>query len=238
MKVLVTGCQWHELTIEKDHTGKPEIEYTNIFRTHQMWSANGSYENIFVNSVGLLHKNGLLDLDVIHGDGTTQAAKKGGDKVAVNGHKKVKGCKHIVFCDRQCNIVAPFLSVAGNRNECAAFKDAFSKLKGAFKAIGIAFEGNIISLDGIYNSKANRKLIFNSKLKPNINLRKCDIERKGRNQDFDEGIFQERFRTIERSFVWEDKFKRLITRFEYISEIFDNFKYIAYTMINLRHFCQ
>ena len=31
-------------------------------------------------------------------------------------------------------------------------------------------------------------------------------------------IFQERFSTIERVFAWEDKFKRLLLRFERISE--------------------
>jgi hypothetical protein len=49
---------------------------------------------------------------------------------------------------------------------------------------------------------------------PNINLRKCDKVRKGRNQKFDEKIFKERFHTIERAFAWEDKFKRLLMRFE------------------------
>jgi hypothetical protein len=235
-KILTTGSQWHELVVDKDETGQPEIHYSNIHRTHLLWSGHGSYEEIFVNSVVTLKNNNLLDLEVIHGDGTTQSAKKGGDNLGFNGHKKIKGDKHIVFSDRNCNIVAPFLSVPGNRNECAAFESAFGKLKKSFKAFGISFHGSIMSLDGVYNSKANRKLIHNSQMTPNINLRKCDKERKGRNQKFDEKIFKERFHTIERAFAWEDKFKRLLMRFEYISHVFDSFKYLAYTFINLRHF--
>ena len=55
---------------------------------------------------------------------------------------------------------------------------------------------------------------------------------------FDPAIFEERFNTIERVFGWEDKFKRLLLRFERISELHYALKTIAYTMINLRPFCQ
>jgi len=54
---------------------------------------------------------------------------------------------------------------------------------------------------------------------------------------FDSAIFEERFNTIERVFGWEDKFKRLLQRFERISELHYSLKTIAYTMINQRHFC-
>ena len=39
-------------------------------------------------------------------------------------------------------------------------------------------------------------------------------------------------------FAWEDKFKRLLLRFEVISEIHYGLKCLAYTLINLRHFCK
>jgi len=52
---------------------------------------------------------------------------------------------------------------------------------------------------------------------------------------FRSAIFQERFHTIERVFAWEDKFRRLLLRFERISELC--LESLAYTMINLRHFC-
>jgi hypothetical protein len=39
-------------------------------------------------------------------------------------------------------------------------------------------------------------------------------------------------------FAWEDKFRRLLLRFERISGLHYAFKTLAYTMINLRHYCQ
>jgi hypothetical protein len=50
-------------------------------------------------------------------------------------------------------------------------------------------------------------------------------------------IFEERFRTIKRVFAWEDKFRRLLLRFERLIPVHYTFKTLAYTMINLRHYC-
>jgi hypothetical protein len=41
------------------------------------WQADGSVDKIFSGTVPALHQDQLLDLSVIHGDGTTTAAKKG-----------------------------------------------------------------------------------------------------------------------------------------------------------------
>ena len=53
--------------------------------------------------------------------------------------------------------------------------------------------------------------------------------------NFDASIFKERFNTIEQVFGWEDKFRRLLLRFERISQLHYAFKTLAYTMVNLRH---
>ena len=62
--------------------------------------------------------------------------------------------------------------------------------------------------------------------------------KRGRKPLFDPAIFEERFRTIERVFAWEDKFCRLLLRFERISDVHYALKTLAYTMINLRHYCR
>jgi hypothetical protein len=54
-----------------------------------------------------LHQANLLDATVVHGDGTTTAAKKGGDNIGFSGHRKVKSDKIVAFCDRNCNVIAP-----------------------------------------------------------------------------------------------------------------------------------
>lgn len=61
--------------------------------------------------------------------------------------------------------------------------------------------------------------------------------KRGRKPLFDAAILEERFNTIERVFGWEDKFRRLLLRFDRLSNLHYAFKTLAYTLINLRHFC-
>jgi len=74
---------------------------------------------------------------------------------------------------------------------------------------------------------------------PNIpeNKRNRKKTKRGKKRLFEPAIFKERFRTIERLFAWEDKFKRLLIRFERKSVNHFGMKLIAFAMINLRHFC-
>jgi len=119
-------------------------------------------------------------------------------------------------------------------------RPALAKLTAMARAVGINLRGSIVSLDGVYDSQANRKAIFNRGMTPNINENKRGRKttKRGRKRLFDAAIFKERFRTIERVFAWEDKFRRVLTRFEVISEVHYALKTLAYTMINLRHFCR
>jgi len=240
LRLLYTGCQWKELPIEKDAQGRPEIHYSRIYRMFRFWHARGCIDAIFAGSVLLLDRCNLLDVSVVHGDGTTTAAKKGGDHIGFSGHKRMKGDKVIAYCDRNCNVVAPILSAPGNRSESPLLREALDQLTSMARAAGLDLRGNIVSLDGIYDCPANRKAIFNRGMTPNINenSRGRKSTKRGRKQIFDPDIFEERFRTIERVFAWEDKFKRLLLRFEFISEVHYALKTLAYTLINLRHFCR
>ena len=240
LKLLYLGCQWKELPIARDENGQPEIHYSRIYRAFRRFEFHGCFENIFTASVSLLHQKKYLDTSVIHGDGTTTAAKKGGDNLGFSGHKHMKGDKVVAFCDRNCNVIAPFVTAPGNRNESPLLLNALPQVTRVAQAVGLNLNQTIVSLDGIYDSRRNRKAIFNRGMIPNIkeNLRGRTTPKPGKKRLFEIAIFQERFRTIERVFAWEDKFKRLLLRFERISELHYALKSLAYTMINLRHFCQ
>lgn len=91
--VIHTGCQWYKLPIDKTADGKPEISYTRIFKHFRTWLKKGCFDRMFESSVALLSKNNLLDLSIVHGDGTTTAAKKGAiilDSVDINTSKETK----------------------------------------------------------------------------------------------------------------------------------------------------
>jgi transposase len=240
LRFLHMGCQWYMLPIEKDADGKHEIHYSNLHRAFSFLTEQGVIDAILIASVARLHEAKLLDVSVIHGDCTTTAAKKGGDNLGYNGHKHMKGDKVVAVCDRNCNVIAPFIAAPGNRNESPLLLKSLSPLMKTAKAVGIDLSATIMSLDGVYDYPKNRKAIFSRGMVPNINENKRGRKtpKRGRKAFFDPDIFEERFSMIERVFAWEDKFKRLLLRFERISTLHYALKTLAYTMINLRHFCK
>jgi hypothetical protein len=137
-------------------------------------------------------------------------------------------------------VIAPLVAAAGNRNESPLLRQALPQLTKIAHAVGLDPQRSIMSLDGVYDCPLNRKAIFNRGMVPNIpeNPRGRKTPKRGRKQRFDPAIFEERFRTIERLFAWEDKFRRLLLRFERLSPVHYAFKTLAYTMINLRHYCR
>lgn len=70
--VLHTGIQWKQLK-----TYKNELGWSNVYKRHNRWSKDGSYERLFLSSVMELNDQGKLDLSILHGDGSNVVAKKG-----------------------------------------------------------------------------------------------------------------------------------------------------------------
>ena len=118
------------------------------------------------------------------------------------------------------------------------FPEELKALKRVAKAVGMDLRGAYLNLDGGFDSTHNRKCIFNAGLIPNIkeNPRNRKTTKRGRKRLFNAAIYVLRMR-VERTFAWEDKFKRLLLRFERIQQRHYGIKLLAYTLINLRKFC-
>ncbi|MFC7632816.1 hypothetical protein ACFQVB_34825 [Paraburkholderia humisilvae] len=119
-------------------------------------------------------------------------------------------------------------------------REALPQLTRIARTAGLDLRGTIVSLDGVYDCRENRKAMFNRNMVPNINPNSRGRKRpeRGLRSRFDPAIFEERFRTIERLSAWEDKFRRLLLRLDRPSQLHYAFKTLAYTMINLRHYCR
>ena len=80
--------------------------------------------------------------------------------------------------------------------------------------------------------------VFHAGLIPHIpeNPRNRQRPKRGRKRLFNAAIHALRMR-VERTFAWEDKFKRLLLRFEHFQCRHYGMKLMAYTLINLRRFC-
>jgi hypothetical protein len=118
------------------------------------------------------------------------------------------------------------------------FSEGLNALKRVAKMTGLVLTGAYLNLDGGFDSKHNRKMIFNAGMIPNIteNPRHRKTTKRGRKRLFNEAIHALRAH-VERTFAWEDKFKRLLLRFEHMQQRHFGMKLVAYTLINLRAFC-
>jgi transposase len=125
-----------------------------------------------------------------------------------------------------------------NETDMVLFPEGLKALKEVAKEVGLDLRGAYFNLDGGFDSAHNRKCIFNAGMMPNIpeNPRNRKGTKRGRKRLFNAVIHALRMR-VERTFAWEDKFKRLLLRFERIQRRHYGMKLMAYTLINLRKFC-
>jgi hypothetical protein len=102
------------------------------------------------------------------------------------------------------------------------------------KEVGLDLRGASLNLDGGFDSTRNREGMFHAGLIPNIpeHPRNRKPPKRGRKRLFNAAIHALRMR-VERTFAWEDKFKRLLCRFERIQQWHYGMKLMAYTLINL-----
>jgi transposase len=236
--VLYTGMQWKCLPVLTAPNGKAEIHYTTVYKVFARWADDGSLEHAFVASGRHLSDQKHLALSVLHGDGTNTVAKKGGDGIGYSGHKHQKGEKVIAIFDHNGYVLAPLPVAPVNEADTVLLPDGLKALKRVAKRTGLVLAGAYLNLDGGFDSRQNRKAIFNAGLIPNIteNPRNRKRPKRGRKRLFNKAIHALRER-VERTFAWEDKFKRLLLRFEPFQRRHYGMKLRAYTLINVRRFC-
>jgi hypothetical protein len=140
--------------------------------------------------------------------------------------------------DNHGYVLAPLRVAPVNEADGVLLPEGLRELNDVARTAGLDLRGAVLHLDAGVDSKANRQGIFNAGLKPHIkeNPRNRKKPKRGRQRFFDATRYQRRF-TVERTFAWEDKFKRLLLRFEtkFIHHL--GFKLLAFTLINLRAFC-
>jgi hypothetical protein len=125
-----------------------------------------------------------------------------------------------------------------NETDMRLLPEGLKALKTGAKRVGLVLTGAYLHLDSGFDSTPNRKGIFNAGMIPNIpeNPRNRKRTKRGRKRLFNAAIYALRPR-VDRPFAWEDKFKRLLLRFEDMQHRHCGMKLLAYTLINMREFC-
>ena len=145
----------------------------------------------------------------------------------------------IAIVENHGYVLSPLTIAPVNTSDSVLLPEGVKDLKHVASEAELDLKGATLNLDAGFDSKANRKCIFNAGMKPNIkeNPRNRKKTKRGRKRFFDEALYWVRF-TIERAFAWEDKFKRVVLRYETKQKRHLGFKLSAFTLINLREFCE
>jgi len=147
----------------------------------------------------------------------------------------------IAISDNHGYVLAPLTIAPVNQSDIVLLPDGIKDLKHVAAEADLDLKGTTLNLDAGFDSKANCRCIFNAGMKPNIkeNPRNRKTTKRGRKRFFDDALYLIRFTIeIERVFAWEDKFKRLVLRYETKQKRHLGFKLIAFSLINLREFCE
>ena len=130
--------------------------------------------------------------------------------------------------------------VAVNRNDCILLSNSLKHFKKVASKLEFNLIGSEFNLDSGFDSKKNRKMIWNAKLVPNIpenpRNRNTKKPKQGRPRYYNLKSYRKRF-TIERTFAWEDAYRSLVIRYDRKSANYMGRKILAYTLVNLRYFC-
>jgi transposase len=140
--------------------------------------------------------------------------------------------------DNNGYVLSPLPVAPGNETDMRLLPEGLNALKKVAKMVGLVLTGAYLNLDAGFDSAHNRKRIFNAGMIPNIkgNPRNRKRTKRGRKRLFNAAIHALRTR-VDRTFAWEDKFKRLLLRFEHMQQRHLGMKLLAYTLINVREFC-
>lgn len=119
--------------------------------------------------------------------------------------------------------------------------EALDKLVTLADILELEIQNSFLALDPAFDSEGAEEEIQTHKLvpviKPNPRATKDPAKLHEQFEKFDavEKIYKERYK-VERSFAWEDTYRRLNTRYDRLPETHEGFKFLAYSLINLRWF--
>jgi Transposase DDE domain len=213
---------------------KKEISWQAVYYHFQKWSADGSLQRVWEQSIETIRQD--LNLSQLNLDGSHAIAKKGGESVAYQHRKRAKTSNILPITDAQGYVVASTGIVAGNHHDAFDLKPHLQAAFRTMKHLGLTIAGAYFNADSAFDTLEARKVCFNHRLIPNIceNKRNRKSTKRGRKRLFDATIYKQRF-TSERSFAWIDKFRALLIRYDRKDANFLGAHHLAFALINLRH---
>lgn len=134
-------------------------------------------------------------------------------------------------------MIAPLTVRPVNQHDTILLPNSLDDLAGMAELIGFDVKGSYLTLDAGFWSEYNRRRIAMMGMIPVIKPNRGRITDQKKLERlytiFNESIYKERYR-IERTFAWADTYRKLVIRYERLQSTHLGFRYLAYSMINLR----
>jgi Transposase DDE domain len=119
--------------------------------------------------------------------------------------------------------------------------EAFYRLQEIAELINLNIKEAKLTLDSGFDSERNHTIIEDAGLVPVIKPNRRGTKNEDKlhemfeKEEGQKAIYRQRYK-IERTFAWEDTYRKTVTRYEKRSDTHMGFKYLAYSLINLRWF--
>lgn len=139
--------------------------------------------------------------------------------------------------DNHGYVLAPLTVRSVNHHDTVLFPESFHALIDLADLFHFDLMGAALTLDAGFDSVVNHELIRSYGLEPVIKPNRRgtkDAEKiQQRLETFRDDLYTERYK-VERVFAWQDTYRKLVIRYERLQCIHLGFKYVAYTLMNLR----
>jgi hypothetical protein len=132
-------------------------------------------------------------------------------------------------------VVGPLSVKPVNQQDTVILPETLTALVDFTHRIGIDLKDSALTLDAGFDSQANKEIIKAHDMKPVIypNRRntKTPMAIARRFRWFDRGLYRLRYK-VERTFAWQDTFRKLAISYDRLPEIRKGGRLLAYSMIN------
>lgn len=143
----------------------------------------------------------------------------------------------MTITDNQGFIISPMTLKPVNHHDTTILPEAFTALMSFSHSIGLDLKGSALTLDSGFDAKANHQLIKEQGLipviYPNRRNAKEPIVSARPFRWFRKDLYKERYK-VERTFGWQDTYRRLALSYDKLKETRLGFRPLAYSMINFR----
>jgi len=134
-------------------------------------------------------------------------------------------------------VLGPITIKPVNQQDMVILPESLTKLVTFTKEIGLELEKSSFTLDSGFDSRTNKDLIKEQKLVPVVNPNRRNTKKPiviaRMYRWFNKKHYKERYK-VERTFGWQDTYRRLAISYDRLEEIRLGSRHLAYAMINLR----